>query len=808
MLENLRFAVRLLVKNPGYTFAVVVTLAVGIGGNTTVFAFADSLWSRSPAFPEIDRLVVISGSVHHLDAGAGSQPSGVSPADFRDWQTEVVNLEQLAAWSGWLADLSGEGEPERLSACLVTANFFATLGVRPAHGRLFPADANEPGASHEAIISHGLWQRRFGGDTNLVGRTIQLTRESYTVVGILPDQPQYPRGTELWAPLTLGMADWSRRDNPYLRLVGRIKAGATTPQVLAELRTVAGRLDTEFPQSHGTRSVQVRPLREELVLGDLALIGLAGGSTLFVLMLVCANVANLQLTRGLARRHELAIRAALGANRGQLVGQLLTESGVLGLMGGALGVLLASWMILALKARLAVEFELPAASLETVTLNLRVLGFTAGLSILAGILTGLVPALSAGQPDVMNTLKEGGRQATGDRRRQSLRRALVISEIALALVLLSGAGLFLHAFLRGVQFDPGMELDGVVAFQIMPSGPRYAESAHIRAFEEQVLQELAAIPGVEAIAVANDLPLGPSRRQEVECDRDSQPHSLPAVCQSVSSRYFQLLRIPVRRGRGFARTDGPASPRVALVSEALAKRAFAGRDPVGQQLHLVVPGQESPALTVVGVVGDVQRDPWGSEPNAIYLHVDQSPPGTLAFLLKSSLAPETLIPESRKRIHALDPQLPLLGIGTLRETVRRGLGAIPILAPIFGGLGLIALGLCALGIYSVMAQNVMARTPEIDIRLALGATRATVFRLVLNDGLRLAIWGLGIGLPVALSLSWALASQIFEVTAMAQLQLILLGGVLLAVAVMALTACWLPALRAMHVDPMAALHRE
>ena len=323
-----------------------------------------------------------------------------------------------------------------------------------------------------------------------------------------------------------------------------------------------------------------------------------------------------------------------------------------------------------------------------------------------------------------------------------------------------------------------------------------------------MLQELSAIPGVEAMAVADDLPLGPSRRQQVECDRDSQPHALPAICQSVSSGYFELLRIPIQRGRGFAPTDGPGSPRVALVSEALAKRAFAGRDPIGQRLHLVVPGQESPALTVVGVVGDVQRDPWGSELNALYLHIQQSPPGTLAFLLKSSLAPETLIPEARNRMHALDPHLPLLGLGTLRETVRRGLGAIPMLAPIFGGLGLVALGLCALGIYSVMAQNVMARTPEIGIRLALGATRATVFRLVLKDGLRLAMWGLGIGLPVALSLSWGLASQIFEVTAMAQLQVILLGGVLLAVTVMALAACWLPARRAMHVDPMAALHRE
>jgi putative ABC transport system permease protein len=811
MLAHLTFALRLLRKNPGYTLAVVVTLAIGIGANTTVFSFADSLLLRPPAFPEIGRLLAISGSVIQREAGGDHQPSGVAPADFNDWRQETTSFVAMAAWSGWMADLSGEGNPERLPGCLVTANFFATLGVRPERGTVFSADSNEPGAGNQVMLSHGLWQRRFGGDTNVVGQVIQIARSPYVVVGIMPDAAQYPPGVELWAPLTLDASAWAERESHYLRAVGRLKAGASASQALAELRTVAGRLAIEYPRSHGTRSVHVRPLREQLMLGDLAIVGLAGGATLFVLMLVCANVANLQLAHGLARRHELAIRAALGANRRRLIGQLLTESGMLGLVGGALGVLLASWAIQLVKARLATEFALPAASIETVTLNLRALGFTVGLSLLVGMLTGLVPALSAVQPDVINALKEGGRQATGDRRRQGLRRVLVVSEIAFALVLLTGAGIFLQAFLLAVRFEPGMELEGVVALQIMPAGEQYSARGHVLAFKEQAVQELAAIPGVKALAVADSLPVGHTRRQMVEPDRAGSPLTsglAPVTCQSVGPGYFELLQIPLRGGRGFEESDGPTSLRVAVVSETLAKRVFPGVDPIGGRLRLAAPGVENPWLTVVGVVGDVKQDPWGSEPKALYLSVDQESPMTYAFLLRTASSPESLIPEVRKRMRALDPHQPLLSLDTLLESVRRGLGAIPMLAPILGALGLLALGLCALGIYSVMAQTVLARTPEIGVRLALGATQGTVFRLVLGGGLRLAGWGLGIGLPLALGLGWGLASQIFEVGAMVHLQLLLLGAVLFAIGSMALAACWLPARRAMRVDPMVALRSE
>jgi putative ABC transport system permease protein len=810
MLENLRFAVRLLMKHPGYTLAVVLTLAIGIGANTAVFSFADGLWSRSPGFPEIHRLLAISGSSAGSGVGGGRQPAGVSPADFDDWQREVKSLDHLAAWTGWLADLSGEGEPERLPACLVTANFFLTLGVRPEHGTLFSADANEVGANDQVMLSHGFWQRRFGGDTNIIGRTIRLTHRSHTVVGIMPDQVQYPPGVELWAPLKLGMSEWRERDTPYLRMVGRLKAESTGDQALAELQTIAGRLSMEYPRSDGNRSVSVRPLREELILGDLALVGLAGGATTFVLMLVCANVANLQLARGLARRHELAIRAALGANRGRLVGQMLSESAMLGLLGGALGVLVASWVILLVKARLATEFALTAESLESVTLNVRALGFNMGLSLLAGLLTGLVPALSAAKPDVMITLKEGGRQATGDRRRQGLRRALVISEIAFALVLLTGAGLFLHAFLLGVRFKPGMAFEGVLTFQIMPAGPRYAGFEQVRGLREQALRELASIPGVENLAVADGLPIGPSRRHMIQPDRGRERTAglIPASGHGVGAGYFELLRIPILGGRGFERTDGPESPRVAVVSKALSKQAFPGVDPIGQHLRLVVPGEESAVFTVVGVVGDVKSDPWGSEPRALYTALDQEESRNCAFLVKTSLDPDVLIPELRRRMQGLDPDLPLLGMVTLQETLRRGLGAIPLLAPILVGFGLLALGLCALGIYSVLSQSVLARTPEIGIRLALGAPRTAVFRWIFGSGLQMAAWGLGMGFPVALGLSWLLASQIFEVAAMAQLQFLLFGGVLLCIAAISVAACWLPARRAMRVDPMAALRRE
>ncbi|MCL4176527.1 MAG: ABC transporter permease [Verrucomicrobia bacterium] len=570
MLDDLKFAFRVLFKYPVHSLVVVLTLAIGIGATTTVYSFAKHLWTPAPDFREIHRLLAIYGTGAGREGGSTQSPGGISPADFRDWQMEVGGFEPLAAWTGWLADLSGEAAPERLCACLVTANFFATLGVRPAWGTFFSNGADEPGAEPEVMLSHGLWQRRFGGDTNIVGRSIQLTGTGYRVVGVLPERARYPQGAELWVPLKLGVEEWAERDRAYLRVLGRLKPGVTAGQAAAELRTVSERLAREYRQPGGIRALQVRSVREELMFGQLAAAGFAGGVAMFVLLLVCANVASLQLALGLARRQEFAVRAALGADCRRLVRQLLTESCLLALVGGGLGMLFAVWGIPLARARLAAEQLASVAGLDAVRLSLSGLGFTVGISLLAGMLTGLMPALATATADVMSTL---------------------ISEV-------------------------------------------------------------------------------------------------------------------------------------------------------------------------------------------------------------------------RRRMQGLDAQLPLLGLEPLEKSVRRGLGVVPLLAPLLGGLGVLALGLCAVGIYGVMAYNVWAREPEIGIRLALGATRPAVFRLIMGGGLGLAAWGLGIGFPVAVGLSWVLVNQAFELAAGVRFQFLVLGGVLLAIAIISLAACWLPARRAMRIDPMTALRRE
>jgi putative ABC transport system permease protein len=810
MFDDLKSAFRVWFKYPVHSLVVVLTLAIGIGATTTVYTFSQHLWTPAPDFREIHRLLAIYGTGAGREGGGGQSSGGISPADFRDWQMEVGGFEPLAAWTGWLADLSGEAAPERLSACLVTANFFATLGVRPAWGTFFSNGADEPGAEPEVMLSHGLWQRRFGGDTNIVGRSIQLTGTGHRVVGVLPERARYPQGAELWVPLKLGVEEWAERDRAYLRVLGRLKPGVTAGQAAAELRTVSERLAREYRQPGGIRAVQVRSVREELMFGQLAAAGFAGGVAMFVLLLVCANVASLQLALGLARRQEFAVRAALGADCRRLVRQLLTESCLLALVGGGLGILFAVWGIPLARARLAAEQLASVAGLDAVRLSLSGLGFTVGISLLAGMLTGLMPALATATADVMSTLKEGCRQATGDRRRQRLRRGLVVSEIVLALAMLTGACIFLHAFLLGLRFEPGMELEGTLALQIMPAGPRYATPEQVRGLKQQAMSELAAIPGVTQLAVADGLPLGPNRRQWVETDDGgrSEGEWLPVTGHGVGADYFQVLRIPIRQGRGIELADGPASLRVAVVSESLARRAFGGLDAIGRRLRVVTANHQGPWLTVVGVVGDVKRDPWGSEPKAFYVALEQEPPLAYAFLLRTTLKPDTLISEVRRRMQGLDAQLPLLGLEPLEESVRRGLGVVPLLAPLLGGLGVLALGLCAVGIYGVMAYNVWAREPEIGIRLALGATRPAVFRLIMGGGLGLAAWGLGIGFPVAVGLSWVLVNQAFELAAGVRFQFLVLGGVLLAIAIISLAACWLPARRAMRIDPMTALRRE
>jgi putative ABC transport system permease protein len=805
--DDLKFALRLLAKNPVHSFTAMMTLALGIGANAAVFALADGLLLRVPDLPVLDRLFFAYGRQSLQGAARRQDQEAIAPADFRDWQSELRSFEQIAAWTGWMPDLTGTGEAERLSGSLVTPNFFSTLGVQPMLGRTFSPET-DPGA-REVILSHGLWVRRFGADTNLVGRTIELSQTTYLVAGILPATVQFPLGTDLWTPLTLNPGDWAVRDRFYLYVVGRLNADVRPRQAAAELRTLAARIASDYPNSHAQRSAELRALRDQLLQGNLGLLAFTGGTTFFVLMLVCANVANLQLARGLSRRHEFAVRAALGASRRRILRQLLTESTLLGLLGGALGILCAIWAVQWLKSDLLAH--LPPADLAAVTLSWKGIAFTFGLALLAGVGTGLAPSLATAQFNLMAALKEGARNFTGDRGRQRMRRILVVAQIALAMILMTGAGIFLHALREGLRFAPGYEIDGIVSFQMTPARQRYPDWKQVTLFKDQLLQELAAIPGVLQVAAAETPPLGPARRLMIEAEPAPGVHVSGPVsvqAQAVDPAYFPLLRVPVLGGRGFEESDLASGPAVTVLSETLARRLFPAADAIGRRVRPLNESAATPWLIVVGVVPDLQRDPWGSEPKTLYLPLEQDQPFSLAFLLRTGIQPESVMSAVRDRVRSIDSNQPMLGLNTLRETVRQGLGAVPVLAPVLGGLGLLALGLCALGVYGVVAQNVIARTPEIGVRIAMGATPKAIFRLVLGGGMGLALWGLALGLPMALGLSWLLASQMFELGGLVRLQLVLWTGLLTLIMGAAALACWLPARRAMQTDPIQALRAE
>jgi putative ABC transport system permease protein len=628
----------------------------------------------------------------------------------------------------------------------------------------------------------------------------------------MPEQATYPPGAELWAPLTWNTSDWASHDSNLLHVIGRLHPNESRQRALAELRTLTGNQVPDLPREPAKNTLVARPLREEIMLGDLVMLGFAGGVAGFVLLLVCANVANLQLTHGLARRHELAVRAALGAGRRRLFGQMLAESLMLGLLGGGLGLLLAMWAIPLVKLHLSTELGLPPDQLEAVSLSHRALGFTTALSLLVGIVTGLFPAWSVSRSDLINTLKEGGRQTAGDHRGQRFRRGLVITQIALAVGLLTGAGVFLHAFQLGVRFEPGMDLDRVLAFQVHPSGPLYAHPGQRQDFQARSLEILAAIPGVETVAVADGLPVGsPPRRTLVELEPDAEGTRTAAISVSrhgVDAHYFETLGIPLRRGRGFTATDRVEAPQVAIVSETFAKSLPEGINPVGLRLRLLNEGEDPQSVTIVGLVADVQGDPWSWAPRDIYLPLPPGHAGNQAFLLRTMLTPDSLKAAVRNGLRELNPLLPVPGLESLRTVVRRGMGAIPMLAPLLGALVVLGLGLSGLGVYGVIAQNVAARTSEIGIRLALGSSRFAVFRLVLVHGLRMTLWGLAIGLPLAFLLAWGIGSQVLDRVSAPHIAFGIVGATLVAITLAAGLACWFPARQAMRLDPLQALRSE
>jgi putative ABC transport system permease protein len=798
MLKDIRFAIRGLIKRPGFTVVAVLTLALGIGANTAIFSVINGVLLRPLPFAEADKLV----RVYEKRLKLGRQRNVASAPDFIDWRNQNRVFEDIAAYAPWSTNLTGGDEPMRLSGTVTSASLFSVLGVRPQLGRTFLAEEDQPNGNRVVMLSHGLWQRRFGSDPGVVGRSIVLNGASFTVVGVMPSGFEFPsKETELWAPLGLDPSNQEGRGSHYLDVVARLKPGVTLQQAQSNMDAIAGELEKQYQVNTG-HGVNIFPLYEEIV-GSVrtALLVLLGAVGL-VLLIACANVANLLLVRTVSRQKEIAIRTTLGASRRRIIQQLLTESILLGLLGGALGLLLAVW-----GTDLLINISpsnMPRIS--EITIDYRVLGFTFAISLLTGVIFGLLPALQALRFNINESLKSEGRGVVGSSGRNRARSVLIVTEIALALVLLVGAGLLIKSFKRLGEVDPGFKPDNVMTMQLSLPRAKYGKPEQQSAFIQQVLERVEAVPGVGSASVVAAPPFGgftASRYFQIE-GRPPRPagEGFNAGYNSASPNYFQTLGIPLRRGRDFTGQDVMGTPEVVIINEAMARRFWPDEDAIGGRLRI----GEDAWRTVVGVVGDVRHTGLDEEPKPeMFYPYLQSPLSFMTLMVRSTTDEQSLRASIQREIRAVDPDLPVYGIKSMEQLISESVSPRRLNMILLTTFAIVALVLAALGIYGVMAYSVSQRTHEIGIRMALGAQRGDVLKMIVGQGMILTLTGIGIGLAASFGLTRLMASLLYGVTATDPLTFIVVALVLGTVALM---ASFIPARRATRVDPMEALRYE
>ncbi|NOK04978.1 MULTISPECIES: ABC transporter permease [Myxococcus] len=815
--QELRHAARMLAKQPAFTLVAVFTLALSIAASTAIFSVVNAVLLSPLPFPEQERLVMAWTRL------PGTPQWSVSPANFRDWREQGEVFEALTAFSHVPFNLSGDGTPERLRGASVSSNFFRVLGVGPMLGTTFQATEGEMGPRHVVVLSHGLWQRRFGADARVIGRSVRLDDRSYEVVGVMPERFGLPaiapgrvvptESPELWVPAALqdipqlgsnAALDLSQsRDTSYLRVMGRLKPGVTLERAGGAMSAIAQRLEAAYPVSNRHSGIVLVPLREQLVGNAQPVLWVLLGAVGLVMAIACANVANLFLVRATARRQEMATRMALGAGRGRLVRQLLTESVLLALVAGALGLLLA---VCGLDGLLGlVPPELPR--LDEVRVDGWVLAFTFCVSLGTGTLFGLLPALQASRPDLNAVLRQGGggKLTVGGQRS---RGALVVGEVALAVMLLIGAGLLLRSLWSLQTVEQGFQDDSVLTWSVSLPSDTYPDEARQGALFQRVVEEVAALPGVRRAGAASDLPLGGAEiwmGLGIEGQAPVEPSARASVgFQVVTPGYFQTLGIPLRQGRDVTSLDTRESQPVVLLNETAARRHFPGSDPVGQRIRL---GDDANVwLTVIGVVGDVHYNGPGQEvrPEA-YVPALQRTFFFMSFVARTEGEPMALVPAVRSVMASLDKDLPVSTPRTMAQRVAESTARprfVSLLVAVFAGLSLLLAGV---GLSGVIAYMVRQRTREIGIRMALGALPSDVMRLVLGHGVRLALVGVCVGLVGAWATTRIMASLLFGVSATDP---VTFGALAALVAGVSLLATWLPARRATRVDPQVAMRGE
>jgi putative ABC transport system permease protein len=761
---------------------------------------------RPFAFKDLGRAVAVWETVPKQDLDRIS----AAPANFRDWTEQSTSVELLSASRGWDVNLTGEGWSERVEGVQVTLNFFALLGVAPELGRSIAAGDFEPGRTSVVVLSYRFWQRHLGADRGVVGRNLLLNGGKFTVIGIMPADFDYPVGADAWAPLDLTVGEQANRTDHYLGVIGRLKPEVSSSRAQADLSAIAARLGSVYPASNAGHGVRVVGLVDDVTEGSKQFVLTLMGAAAFVLLLACANVTNLQLARATARQKEIALRIALGAGRWRIARQLLVEGVIVAGLGALFSLLLSSWG-LGLSQRSIPAFivqHIPGLKYEQI--DSRVLAFTLAIGVLSGILAALAPALQATRSDVNDVLKEGGRGASSGPGRSRLRGLLVVSEVALALVLLVGAGLMVKGFQTLAARDMGFDRNHVLTFHVALAESKYSHKAGVREFYDRVLSNLQALPGVESAAAAATLP-GSWSWTSTEYLGADQPPAAPgemrvAISQAVTPDFLRTLRLPLLNGRGFTLEDGGDAPPVALISRSLARRIWPDQDPVGKRIRLGREGSQEPWRTVVGVVADVRQSAFSREPSpTAYVPFAQLPLGSLTVAVRTSGDPVALAPAARAAVRSVDPDQPAYDVRTLEQVLSDNESGVAFSARFMLAFGAIALVLAAAGIFAVMAYAVRQRTHEIGVRMALGARRADMFSLVLGRAVKLSLIGLAIGIPCAVFLARALSSLLFGVV---NIDLGVFASLAALLAFVAALAAYIPARWATTVDPMVALRHE
>jgi putative ABC transport system permease protein len=805
--QDVRYALRMLWKHRFATFVCAGALALGIGANTAIFSMAEAFLLHPVPLNDVNRIVaMVDSQPQHVEN------SPVAPATYLEWQSQANSFEQVGAYAWDGVNFTGDTTPQKIQDFLVTTNFFSVLGVQPQLGRDFLAEEGQPGRNHELILSHGLWERRYASDPKILGKTVKVNGKPFTIVGVMAKGFDYPMSAEAWLPMAFDAKARIDREQRQLLVLGRLKPKVSIAQAKAEMLTIAEHQAEAYPDSYKGFQLRVLPLGEYTA-GDLnrQYTLLLLGAVAFVLLIACADVANVQFARVSGRQKELAVRSAMGASRTRIVRQLLIESIMLSLFGAVIGLFVAQWALTLILSHMPPDIARYVAGWKTIRLDLGAFLFTFVIALASGIISGIAPSLMSSRSNISETLKESGRGASSGRARHRLRGALVIAEVALSLILLVGAGLLVKGFHALLSVNQRYHPETLLTLNLDLPDVQYPQKSARAAFHDQLLASLATIPRVQSAAMATAVPYangGGTGGDGFSIENrplEKREEARSAIMETISPNYFALMNIGLRDGRVFTDSDADDTQPVAVISGSLARRYFPAENPLGKKVR-VGDDDSNPWMTVVGVVDDVHYN-WiqKNDVPTLYRPYRQNPPHYTTVVLRTDGDPLAFVSAVRSKFAAIDSELPIYEVKSLDVVINESIVGIAYVAAMMAAIGVIALVLACVGVYGVMSYSVSERTHEMGIRMAMGATAAAIHRLVIGNGMLLTMIGIAIGLPLAFGLARALSSLLFAVSAADPFAFI---GLPLILASVAALASYLPARRAVRVDPLTALRYE